>query len=307
MSSGLNFVGNIIGSGITTAGNNAAKKYMTDAYNQRSNILTNAYRSLKGIDPSIISKDNFRAAHYMPVLQSTQVNTGSQNAEIDRAANRQADVINKNSISGAAKINRLNTLEGARLDRRRAVYDAAMEMSRQRQAANAKAMNDAAEYNAYADMQASKDFNDLNYKIATYNNEIENSKILGIADAQSGATMDIANLNANTRQANAQSWASTIQQGGRDLGTGLNTTFSNIQNRQNIMLGADTTAAARYLGMYGSEKEARKMYDALIAAGDEDNAKIIASFKGWKMPNNNSNNNSNTRPRGIYGENYGTV
>lgn len=291
MSSGINFLGNIIGSGITTSANNVAKKYMTDAYNKRSEILTNAYRNLKGIDPSIISKDNFRAAHYMPVLQSTQVNTGSQNAEIDRAANRQADVINKNSISGAAKINRLNTLEGARLDRRRAVYDAAMEMSRQRQAANAEAMNDAAEFNAHADTQASKDFNDLNYKIATYNNEIANSKILGIADAQSGTTMDIANLNANTRQANAQSWASTIQQGGRDLGTGLNTTFSNIQNRQNIMFGADTTAAARYLGMNGSEKDARRMHDALIAAGDTQNANIIASLRGWNKPKKTNNSN----------------
>ena len=303
ISSGINLVGNIIGSGITTAGNNAARKYMTEAYNKRSNILTNAYRSLRGIDPSIISRDNFRAAHYMPVLQSTQVNTASQNAEIDRATNRQADVINKNSISGAAKINRLNTLEGARLDRRRAVYDTAMEMSRQRQAANTKAMNDAAEYNAYADMQASKNFNDLNYKIAEYNTELNNSKILGIADAQSGSAMDIANLNANTRQANAQSWASTIQQGGRDFGTGLNTTFSNIQNRQNIMFGADTTAAARYLGMNGSEKDARRMYDALIAAGDTQNANIIASLRGWKMPNNS--NSSNNRRSGVYGYNYG--
>ena len=95
-----------------------------------------------------------------------------------------------------------------------------------------------------------------------YNNDIENQKLAGIAQAQANALTGNAQIAASTSQANAQSWASAIANSAQGVGNAIESSIKTAADRRNVLIGADAEQKYRAAMQDGSRSEAQGLYDA---------------------------------------------
>ena len=69
-----NGAGNIGGGLLSLVGGIIAGNKIGKSYKNASNILTNAYSQMHGINPSIIRKDDFNTGHAIAAIQSADTN-----------------------------------------------------------------------------------------------------------------------------------------------------------------------------------------------------------------------------------------
>lgn len=258
---GANFIGNLIGAGIVSGGNNRAASILSDAYNRSAGITADAYSRMHGISDDFIKDEDFKAAHYMPVVQDSRVSTAKEDTLATRRANAQRKAIQRNSMSSAAALNRLNDISQTETDAKIANQQAALEKANQIQQANAERVTQAAAQNAQLDSQSKKDLTGLRLQLLQYNNDIENAKIAGIAEAQSGAITNSAGAQASAKQANATAWGSAITSGFSGLASTANNIMQENAQTQRALLGAtDRATAAYYANGGGSNADAAAAY-----------------------------------------------
>ena len=94
------------------------------------------------------------------------------------------------------------------------------------------------------------------------NNDIENQKIAGIAQAQANALTGNAQIAASTSQANAQSWASAISNSAQGVSNAIESNIKAAADRRNILIGADAEQQYRAAMQDGSISEAKGLYDS---------------------------------------------
>lgn len=258
---GANFVGNLIGAGIVSGANNRAANILSDAYNRSAGITADAYSRMHGISDDFIKDEDFKAAHYMPVVQDSRVSTAREDALATRRANAQRKAVQRNTMSSAAALNRLNDISQTETDAKIANQQAALEKANQIQQANAERVTQAAAQNAQLDSQSKKDLTGLRLQLLQYNNDIENAKIAGIAEAQSGAITNSAGAQASAKQSNATAWGSAITSGLSGLASTANNIMQENAQTQRALLGATTSSqAAYYANGGGSNSEAAAAY-----------------------------------------------
>lgn len=235
---GISGAANLLGAGITSIGNAIGARYSKEGARRANAALVDAYSKMHGIDTRLLDKKNYQAAHTMAALADVRPNLAPELTSIERSAQRNINAINKNSASAAAKLNRFAATEQAANDARSKIYGVGNDYSSKIRLANAQAINEAAEANAQRDMQA----NALRMRdmlgVLQYNNDIENSKIAGIGQANADLYNTVAGINSNRALSNAQTWANATTNTGNAFNKAFTQNATNLENRNNVLLGA---------------------------------------------------------------------
>lgn len=258
---GITSLGNIGGAWITQSGNNEAMRYISAANTQAAGLIADAYRQMKGIDLSSIRKEDYAAPHAMAAVRAPIVNINPQLTQIERARQRRAATINRNMLSGAAKLNSLARVESDAYDQRSNIYGRAEQQAEQIKQGNVERITQVANENANRDAQANREWANAYLNLMQYNNDIENQKISGIAQAQANALTGNAQIAASTAQANAQGWGSAMANSAQAFGNTIESSVKAARDRQNVLIGADADQQYRAAMMNGSRSEAQALYN----------------------------------------------
>ena len=260
---GINALGNLGGAFLATRGNNDAAKYLSGAYNQAGNILANAYNSLTGINADYLKQTDFKSAHMMPALQAVTSNAAAPLAQEERSRLRTLRNAGRYSASGAAAINRMNTAETDSRDARARIYAVDNESKDKIRERNVQALNDAAKFNAQADIEANKNY--LGYKtdILKYNNDIANTRRLGAAQSLADALTQSSSAMATARQSNGNAWMSALSSSGNSFANAISTIGKRVADYNNIMAGTDIGAQVGAVVQNNDTKRAASIYQTL--------------------------------------------
>ena len=260
---GINALGNLGGAWLATRGNNAAAKYLSAAYNQAGNILANAYNSMTGIDADYLKQADFKSAHMMPALQAVTSNVAAPLAQEERSRLRTLRNAGRYSASGAAAVNRMNTAETDSRDARARIYAVDNESQDKIRERNAQALNDAAKFNAQADIEANKNY--LGYKtdVLKYNNDIANTRRLGAAQSLADALTQSSSAFATARQSNGNAWMSALSSSGNSFANAISTIGKRIADYNNIMAGTDIGAQVGAVVSNNDGNKAASIYQTL--------------------------------------------
>ena len=260
---GINALGNLGGAFLATRGNNAAAKYLSGAYNQAGNILANAYNSMTGIDADYLKQADFKSAHMMPALQAVTSNAAAPLAQEERSRLRTLRNAGRYSASGAAAINRMNTAETDSRDARARIYAVDNESKDKIRERNVQALNDAAKFNAQADIESNKNY--LGYKtdILKYNNDIANTRRLGAAQSMADALTQSSSTMATARQSNGNAWMSALSSSGNSFANAISTIGKRVADYNNIMAGTDIGAQVGAVVQNNDTKRATSIYQTL--------------------------------------------
>ena len=272
----------------------SAASTVANAQNRAANIMADAYRSLTGIDMNSIRREDYAAAHAMPVLQAPVSFAQQGISKIDRSLQRTLANANKYSASGASAQERMSRAEVNAQDARNEVYSEDQRQMQNIRQANAERVSRAAELNAQLDTQANKEYASAYLNALQYNNDINNQKILGAAGALSEGAINSANTMSVAQTSNAQAWANAILGGTQGFTSSLSAMADRKAKLASALLGAGSDSQASYYATVSSEGEAEREYKALVrqykAATDEDTKKRlarqinnIASKRGWKL------------------------
>ena len=260
---GITALGNLAGAWLATRGNNAAARYLSGAYNQAGNILANAYNSMTGIDADYLKQADFKSAHMMPALQAVTSNAAAPLAQEERSRLRTLRNAGRYSASGAAAVNRMNTAETDSRDARARIYAVDNESQDKIRERNAQALNDAAKFNAQADIESNKNY--LGYKtdILKYNNDIANTRRLGAAQSLADALTQSSSAMATARQSNGNAWMSALSSSGNSFANAISTIGKRVADYNNIMAGTDIGAQVGAVVSNNDGDKAASIYQTL--------------------------------------------
>ena len=183
-----NAAGNVLGAGISTWGNMWAANRLGKAYREAGGILADAYSKMHGIDMSELKMEDYAAPHTLAVIRdSNNISYDPQRERIRRNIASERREINRGTLSSAARQQRLSASNDRMLQRMSeidATENNAKEAIRQ---GNAERITQTAQANADRDVQARKDYANQRLSLLQYNNNIENDKIAGMAQARADA------------------------------------------------------------------------------------------------------------------------
>ena len=243
----VNAGANLIGAGITSWGNWAANRHMQDAYNDSANAIKDAYRQMRGVDMSALNRDDFRAAHAMAAVQAPVVSTGAERTAAERALHRGLSNVRRSTLSSAAAQDRSNRLNTAYQDQIGQIESNANKIRQDIIQGNMARITDMSKTNAMLDTEANQRYAGAYLDLLKYNNDIENTKLMGIADAESNRVMGRAQSVAQTHAANAQGWASALTKSANTYNNNMNVLNHNRFSLDNTLLGATDDAVLRHV------------------------------------------------------------
>jgi hypothetical protein len=210
-----NAVGNLLGAGITAIGNGIAGRKLSNAYNNAGNILADAYSQMHGIDLSEISKSDYTPAHVMAIVSNADTNINPQLERIRRDAAAQTKQVNNSTMSSAARQQRLAGINDRSLQRATEQYAYKQNEDQKIQQANAERIQQASATNAQLDSQANQEYAKSRLALMQYNNDIENSKIAGAAQARADAMTQSSTASATAWQNSMNAIGSAIANTGQ--------------------------------------------------------------------------------------------
>lgn len=225
----INAGANLLGAGVTTLGNYIAGNYLTDGYGRAAGILGDAYDRMHGVDMSAINRDDYRAAHAMAALQALIVNTGAERSAAERTLHRNLARINRNTLSSAAAQNRSARSEVDYSDRISQIEANADKIRQGIIQGNMERITQVSNENANRDTQANQQYANAYLTLLQYNNDIENEKISGKAQAYVDSLTQTAGTRASLAQANAASWAGALT----GSASGFSNTLSAMAKQKN--------------------------------------------------------------------------
>ena len=252
-----NAIGNVLGSGITTFGNMFASNKLGKAYNQAGAILADAYSQMKGIDMSELSREDFEAPHTLAVVRRANTNIDPQLERIRRNSESERREINRGTMSSAARQQRLaatNDRMFQRMGEQYAYKDNADEQIKQ---GNAERITQTAAANADRDAQARRDYANQRLSLLQYNNNIENAKIAGIAQAKSDALTQSSMANAQGLQASVSA-----------IGSGLTSSAQGFASAYDAARKEKTDFTNTYVGL-GNEDQVKAAILRYEQTGDK--------------------------------------
>lgn len=266
LGAGLNALGNIGGAWITSSANRSAARTLADAYGRGADIMAEAYRNLKTIDTDNLRREDYAAAHMMPALQAPVSFAENQVAGVNRSLQRRLRNAGRYSMSSAAAQDRMANAEIEAQDQRNRVYSADQQQMQQIRQGNAERVSDASRINAMLDTQARQQYGQDYLKLLQYNNDIENTKILGSAGALSEGAINGANAISQGQTSSAQAWATALGNSGLTFSNTLSTMAKRRADFENTMLGATTDAQINQIARNGSRREKEARLEAVRAA-----------------------------------------
>ena len=266
LGAGLNALGNFGGAWITSAANRRAANTLADAYNKGADIMAEAYRNLQTIDMNSLRKEDYAAAHMMPALQAPVSFAASNIAGVDRKLQRRLRNAGRYSASSAAAQERMANADIEAQDEKNRIYNADQQQMQNIRQANAERVTEASKINAMLDTQANERYGQDYLKLLQYNNDIENTKILGSAGALSEGAINGASAISQGQTSSAQAWATALGNSGLTFSNTLSTMAKRKADLENTMLGATTTARIDYVARNGTYDEKQEQLAGVNAA-----------------------------------------
>lgn len=259
-----NAAGNLLSAGISTLGNIWAANRLNKAYTEAGNILVNAYSQMHGIDMKDLKMEDYAAPHTLAVVRdANNVSYDPQRERIRRNSASERREINRGTLSSAARQQRLAATNDRMMQRISEIDSTENTAREQIRQGNAERITQTAQENANRDIQARRDFNNQRLSLLQYNNDIENTKITGAAQARADALTQSSTLRATALQNSANAIGSALAASGRAFGRAYEMKVENQNQIDAIMSGLDPkTASSRILDM--SPKEAQAYYDRYI-------------------------------------------
>ena len=213
-----NAAGNVLGAGISTWGNMWAANRLGKAYREAGGILADAYSQMHGIDMSELKMEDYAAPHTLAVIRdSNNVSYDPQRERIRRNTASERREINSGTLSSAARQQRLAASNDRMLQRMSeidATENNAKEAIRQ---GNAERITQTAQANADRDVQARKDYANQRLSLLQYNNNIENAKIEGMAQARADALAQSSLATAQGMQTSMNAIGASLANAGQSF------------------------------------------------------------------------------------------
>lgn len=298
-----NGAGNIGGGLLSLVGGIIAGNKIGKSYKNASNILTNAYSQMHGINPSIIRKDDFNTGHAIAAIQSADTNVNPVLERIRRNASYESNNINRNTLSSAARQQRLAGINDRMLQRFSEAYANKHNQDQQITQANMQRIQEASNTNAQLDSQAMSNYNQLRAQIAMYNNDIENNKIAGIGQAQADALTNSATIRGNALQQGLTALGSGIASAAGGFANAWQANKEYKNNFNNAMLSAQPAGLVAYATYTNNRDMAENLYNDYVNSDNPVLQRYATSLnnkfrfnknKRISLNNNYSNNSSNS-------------
>lgn len=252
-----NAAGNLLGAGIAAIGNGIAGHKLSNAYNTAGNILADAYSQMHGIDLSEISRSDYAPAHVMAVVSNADTNINPQLERIHRDAASQAKQVNNSTMSSAARQQRLAEINDRSLQRANEQYAYKQNEDQKIQQVNAERIQQASVTNAQLDAQANQEYAKSKLALMQYNNDIENSKIAGAAQARADAM-------TQSSTASATAWQNSMN----IVGSALANTGQGFASSYEAVRKSDDDFANTYAGL-GNEQQVKAALLRYERTGDD--------------------------------------
>lgn len=287
-----NATGNLLGAGISTIGNMIAARRLGKAYSRAGSILADAYSQMHGIDMSELKAEDYTAPHTMAVIRdANNLSYDPQRQRVIRNSDAERREINRGTLSSAARQQRLAATNDRMLQRISEIDATENNAKEQIRQGNAERITQTAQTNADRDVQARKDFNAARLSLLQYNNDIENAKIAGIAQAQS----DAITQNATVKEQGLQTSTSAIGNALTASGQAFSTSFDNmIKNRAEnayAFAGMSSTDQQSFVLNAYNPDEAKafynnqlRLYNSATNSKDKQNAKNNINALAAKYP-----------------------
>ncbi len=257
-----NAIGNLTGAGITAIGNSIAGKRLAKAYTNAGNVLADAYNQMHGIDLSEISRSDYAPAHVMAVVSNADTNINPQLERIRRDAAAQSKQVNDTTLSSAARQQRLAGINDRSLQRASLQYAYKQNEDQKIKQANAERIQQASTTNAQLDSQANQEYAKARLSLMQYNNDIENSKIAGAAQARANAMIQNSMSTASAMQNSMNVFGSAISDSGQSFANAHSAMNKAKADYENVMIGADTSSKVDAVIMKNDKTNAKALYDS---------------------------------------------
>ena len=298
-----NAAGNLLGAGIAAIGNGIAGRKLSNAYNTAGNILADAYSQMHGIDLSEISRSDYTPAHVMAAVSNADTNINPQLERIRRDAAAQTKQVNNSTMSSAARQQRLAGINDRSLQRATEQYAYKQNEDQKIQQANAERIQQASAANAQLDAQANQEYAKSRLALMQYNNDIENSKIAGAAQARADAMTQSSSAKATALQNSMNTIGSALAASGQGFANSYNAMNKAKTDYENVMIGADTASKVDTVIIKNDETSAKALYDSFKDSSNPINQEYARrlnnkfNFENNTNTNNNSNNYGYSRAR----------
>lgn len=298
-----NAAGNLLGAGITAIGNGIAGRKLSNAYNNAGNILADAYSQMHGIDLSEINRSDYTPAHVMAAVSNADTNINPQLERIRRDAAAQSKQVNNSTMSSAARQQRLAGINDRSLQRASEQYAYKHNEDQKIQQANAERIQQASAANAQLDAQANQEYAKSKLALMQYNNDIENSKIAGAAQARADAMTQSSTAKATALQNSMNTIGSALAASGQGFANSYNAMNKAKTDYENVMIGADTASKVDIVIIKNDETSAKALYDSFKDSSNPINQEYARrlnnkfNFENNTNTNNNSNNYGYSRAR----------
>lgn len=252
-----NAIGNVLGAGITAIGNGIAGSKLSNAYNNAGNILADAYSQMHGIDLSEINRSDYTPAHVMAAISNVDTNINPQLERIRRDAAAQTKQVNNSTMSSATRQQRLAGINDRSLQRASEQYAYKQNEDQKIQQANAERIQQASTTNAQLDAKANQEYAKYKLALMQYNNDIENSKIAGAAQARADAMTQSSTASATAWQKSMNAIGSAIA----NTGQGFASSYEAVRK-------SDADFANTYSGL-GNEQQVKAALLRYERTGDD--------------------------------------
>lgn len=252
-----NAAGNLLGAGITAIGNGIAGRKLSNAYNNAGNILADAYSQMHGIDLSEINRIDYTPAHVMAAVSNADTNINPQLERIRRDAAAQSKQVNNSTMSSAARQQRLAGINDRSLQRASEQYAYKHNEDQKIQQANAERIQQASAANAQLDAQANQEYAKSKLALMQYNNDIDNAKIAGAAQARADAM-------TQSSAASATAWQNSMNA----IGSAIANTGQGFASSYEAIRKSDDDFANTYAGL-GNEQQVKAALLRYERTGDD--------------------------------------
>ena len=247
-----NAAGNVLGAGISVLGNMWAANRLGKSYQEAGGILADAYSQMRGIDLNELKMEDYAAPHTLAVIRdSNNVSYDPQRERIRRNTASERREINRGTLSSAARQQRL-AASNDRMLQRISEVDAAENNAREAiRQGNAERITQTAQANADRDVQARRDFSNQRLSLLQYNNNIENSKIAGMAQARADALTQSSMAHAQGMQTSMSAIGSSLANSGQGFASAFDAARKERTDFTNTYVGLGnedkiTAAILRY-------------------------------------------------------------
>lgn len=284
-----NAAGNLLGAGITTLGNMIAGNRLGKAYMRAGNIISDAYSKMHGIDMSELKREDYEVPHTLAVIRdANNISYDPQRERVLRDAASERREINRGNLSSAARQQKLAATHDRafqRISEIDATENNAREPIRQ---GNFERIDKNIKNNADRDAEALKEYNTQRFALLQYNNEIENAKEAGMAQARADAIAQASNIKSQAIQNSVSAFGNALAASGQAFATAHDNAIkyeredaytyaglSTPERRSLALSGKSPNNATRYyneqLNIFNTTTDAdmkRTAYDNILAVID---------------------------------------